>query len=97
MAVTQADVEHVAILAHLQFSPEEKEKLTAQLNTILTYMDQLNTLNTDQIEPLSHVIALSNVFREDVTSPGVSRQEALKNAPARTEKFFKVPKVIGEH
>jgi aspartyl-tRNA(Asn)/glutamyl-tRNA(Gln) amidotransferase subunit C len=85
------------MLAHLQFSPEEKEKLTAQLNTILTYMDQLNTLNTDQIEPLSHVIALSNVFREDVTSPGVSRQEALKNAPARTEKFFKVPKVIGEH
>jgi aspartyl-tRNA(Asn)/glutamyl-tRNA(Gln) amidotransferase subunit C len=94
MAVTRDDVEHVAALAQLQFSPEEMGRLTTQLNTILTYIDQLNALNTEGITPLSHVIELGNVFREDVLTPGLLREEVLKNAPARTEKFFKVPKVI---
>jgi aspartyl-tRNA(Asn)/glutamyl-tRNA(Gln) amidotransferase subunit C len=96
MSVTIQDVEHVAALARLSFSEEEKQKLTAQLNEILRYMEQLNTLDTTNIEPLSHVIELQNVFREDVQRPSLPREEALKNAPSKTEEFFKVPKVIGD-
>ena len=96
MSVTIEDVEHVALLARLSFSRNEKMKLTAQLNEILHYMEQLNALDTSGIEPLSHVIELSNVFRDDVLKPCLDRVDALKNAPARTEKFFKVPKVISE-
>jgi aspartyl-tRNA(Asn)/glutamyl-tRNA(Gln) amidotransferase subunit C len=96
MSVTLKDVDHVASLARLSFSEEEKVKLMDQLNTILAYMDELNTLDTSGVEPLSHVIELSNVFREDTLLPCVTREEALQNAPARSEKFFKVPKVIGD-
>ena len=96
MSVTLKDVEHVAALAKLSFTPAEMDLLTAQLNTILTYMDQLNALNTENVAPLAQVIELSNVFREDVPVPGLSRDEALRNAPAQNGTFFKVPKVIGE-
>jgi len=96
MSVTIKDVEHVAALAKLSFSNEEKEKLTVELNDILKYMEQLDKLDTTGVEPLSQVIELSNVFREDEVRPCVTREDALKNAPAKTEKFFKVPKVIGE-
>lgn len=96
MAVTLQDVEHVAALARLSFPEDERKRLTAQLNEILKYMEQLNTLDTRDVEPLSHVIELSNVFRADQRIPGITRSEALKNAPASTDKFFKVPKVIGE-
>jgi aspartyl-tRNA(Asn)/glutamyl-tRNA(Gln) amidotransferase subunit C len=96
MPVTVHDVEHIAALANLEFSPEEKEKFTLQMNQILEYMEQLNKLDTSSVEPLSHVIELKNVFREDVVKPGVSTEDALKNAPSKTEEFFKVPKVIGE-
>ena len=96
MPVSIQDVEHVAALAKLAFTEEEKRKLTAQLNDILTYMEQLNALDTRDVEPLSHVVDVSNVFREDVLTPGLTREEALRNAPASTEKYFKVPKVIGD-
>jgi aspartyl-tRNA(Asn)/glutamyl-tRNA(Gln) amidotransferase subunit C len=96
MPVTIQDVERVAALAHLDFSAEEKVKLTAELNTILTYMDQLNRLDTSSVEPLAQVVQLQNVVREDLLVPGFSREEALKNAPAKTGAFFKVPKVIGD-
>ena len=96
MSVTIQDVERVAALAHLDFSAEEKEKLTAELNTILTYMDQLNRLDTSTVEPLAQVVQLHNAFREDISVPGISREEALKNAPAKTEAFFRVPKVISD-
>ena len=96
MSVTIKDVEHVSKLARLSFPDAEKEKLTHELNDILKYMEQLNSLDTSNIEPLSHVIELTNVFRDDEVKPGVTREEALKNAPAKSEQFFKVPKVIGE-
>jgi aspartyl-tRNA(Asn)/glutamyl-tRNA(Gln) amidotransferase subunit C len=96
MSVSIKDVEHIAELARLEFTEEEKGKLTAQLNSILAYMEQLNTLDTSAIEPLSHVIELSNVFREDAVKPGLATDDALKNAPSKTERFFKVPKVIGD-
>jgi aspartyl-tRNA(Asn)/glutamyl-tRNA(Gln) amidotransferase subunit C len=96
MAVTVKDVEYVAALAKLSFTEEEKQKLTAQLNEILQYMEQLNKLDTENVEPLSHVIELTNVFRPDELGPTLSQEETLRNAPASTGKFFKVPKVIRE-
>ena len=94
MAVTLKDVEHVASLARLEFSDEEKKVLMNQLNRILDYMEKLDELDTSNVEPLSHVIPLTNVFREDVVKPSQPISEVLKNAPRKTDKFFKVPKVI---
>jgi len=96
MPVTISDVEHVAALARLSFSDEEKRTLTHELNEILEYMEQLNALDTHMVAPLSHVIELSNALRDDTLTPGLTQEEALLNAPAKTEKFFKVPKVIGD-
>ena len=96
MPITMKDVEHIAQLAKLEFTDAEKEKFTHQLNQILEYVEQMNKLDTSHVEPLSHVIELSNVFRADEVKQGVSTEEALKNAPSKTEEFFKVPKVINE-
>ncbi len=96
MSVTLNDVEHIATLARLEFTDEEKATFTQQLNSILAYVEQLNKLDTTNVEPLAHVIELEDAFREDVVKAGVTQEDALKNAPAKTEKFFKVPKVIGD-
>lgn len=96
MAVTLEDVEHIASLAKLEFTEAEKEVFTHQLNTILAYVEQLNKVDTSAVEPLSHVIEYQNVFREDVVHPGLGQEEALRNAPAKTDQFFRVPKVIGD-
>jgi len=95
MSITIKEVEHIAALARLEFSDEEKEKFTHQLNDILQYIEKLNELDTSKVEPLSHVIELSNVFRDDAVKPSISAEEALKNAPAKVDTLFKVPKVIG--
>lgn len=96
MSVTRKDVEHIAKLARLEFTDEEMATFTHQLNAILAYVEQLNTLDTSNVEPLSHVIELDNAFREDVLRPGLTQEEALNNSPVKSEKFFKVPKVIGD-
>ena len=95
MSVTRKDVEHIAELARLKFKDEELESFTDQLNEILAYMEQLNELDTENVEPLSHPVEGGNVFREDEVSPSIDREDALKNAPGRNEEFFRVPKVIG--
>ena len=95
MAITIKDVEYIAELARLEFTAEEKERFAQQLTDILHYMEKLNELDTTNVEPLSHVIELSNVFRDDVVMPSIPTEEALKNAPAKTDSHFKVPKVIG--
>ncbi len=96
MAVTINDVERIAKLARLEFTEAEKEKFTHQLNQILAYIEKLNELDTTNVEPLSQVIELKNVFREDEVKPSYPREEMLQNAPSRTDKHFKVPKVIGD-
>jgi aspartyl-tRNA(Asn)/glutamyl-tRNA(Gln) amidotransferase subunit C len=96
MSVTIKDVEHIAALAKLEFTEEEKEKFTYQLNKILEYVEQLNKLDTEKVEPLSHVIELGRVLRPDDVKKGIDAEDALKNAPSRDDKFFKVPKVISE-
>lgn len=94
MSVTRKDVEYIAELARLKVNDQELDSFTEDLNEVLTYIDKLNELNTDNIEPLSHPVEGNNAFREDIVRPSVSTEDALKNAPDRDESFFKVPKVI---
>lgn len=94
MPVSIKDVEKIAELARLKFDDAELEGLTTEMNTILRYMEKLNELNTDNVEPLSHPNESTNVFREDQLKESVTTEDALKNAPDKDDKFFKVPKVI---
>ena len=94
MKITVKDVQYVANLARLELTDEELENLTKQLDGILTYMNKLNELDTEGIEPLSHVLPLKNVYREDKVTSSLPVEEVLKNAPCREGGFFKVPKVI---
>lgn len=96
MSVTMKDVEYVAELARLSLNDQEKEKFTHQLNDILKYVEKLNELDTSSVEPLEHVTDFSDVTRDDEVTPSLSREEALRNAPDRTEKFFRVPSVRGD-
>ena len=93
MPVTM-DVDKVAQLARLKFSEEEKRDLSSKLSDILSYMEQLNRLDTEDVEPTAHVLPLKNVFREDVVAPSMPQKELLANAPDQTMGHFKVPKVI---
>ena len=94
MALTRDEVLHAANLARLSLAPEEIELFTRQLNDILAYVEKLQELDTTGVEPLAHVIPLCNVFREDVVAPGLDREAALANAPAREEGAFVVPRII---
>ena len=94
MKITKKDVEHVAKLARLRLTEEEKEKFGKQLSEILEYVEKLNELDTEKVKPASHVVPLKNVMREDEVKPSLSVEEALANAPAREGKYFKVPKII---
>lgn len=82
------------MLARLSLTEEEKELFGVQLSSILDYMEKLNELDTENIEPTSHVISLSNVMREDVPRDSIPRKDALSNAPDRTDIFYRVPKII---
>lgn len=95
MAVSVQDVRKIAHLAKLHFSETEEEHLTGELNEILHYMEQLNELDTEHVEPLYHVLELSNVLRKDVIKPSLPQEQALQNAPLSGDGFFKVPKVLG--
>ncbi len=95
MSVTIKDVERIAALAKLEFSDAEKESFTRHFNEILAYMEQLNSVDTANVEPLAQVIAIDNVFRDDTVTPSTPTDTALQNAPDRTEEHFRVPKVIG--
>ncbi len=95
MSVTRKDVEHIAELARLKFKEDELENFTEQLNEILSYVEKLNELDTENVLPLSHPVEGENVFREDEVKVSVDRKDALKNAPDSDDEFFRVPKVIG--
>ena len=94
MKINKTEIEHIAMLARLSLSEEEKELFSSQLGGILDYMEQLNGLDTEGIEPTSHVLSIQNVMREDIPGASLPRPEALMNAPSRTEQFFRVPKII---
>lgn len=94
MKITEDVVEYVAHLSRLEFSPEEVNIYTAQLDRILQYMDKLNTLDTTGIEPTTHAIPLVDVMRADEVSAGLTVEESVGNAPERTDSFFRVPPII---
>lgn len=94
MAVTKNDVEHIAKLAKLEIKEYEINEFTSQLNQVLEYVDKLNELDTENVEPLSHPVEGENVFREDILKNSISTNDALKNSVSKTEEYFKVPKVI---
>jgi aspartyl-tRNA(Asn)/glutamyl-tRNA(Gln) amidotransferase subunit C len=92
--ITKEQIQHIAVLSRLNLSEEEKYLFGSQLSSILDYMDQLNELDTRETEPTSHVLSLSNVMRDDIPASSLPREEALKNAPSRSENFYRVPKII---
>ncbi|MDE2483745.1 MAG: Asp-tRNA(Asn)/Glu-tRNA(Gln) amidotransferase subunit GatC [candidate division NC10 bacterium] len=96
MKITLKEVEHVARLARLELTAEEKERMRAQLDSILSYIDKLNELDTSAVEPTSHVLPMTNVFRKDEVTPSVAQEAALANAPDRHDLFFRVPRILEE-
>jgi len=94
MSITRQNVEHVANLAKLRLTDTEIDNYTKQLGDILTYMEKLDELDTSDVEPLSHVMDVTNAFRDDEPQKCLDRDEALSNAPKSDGEFFVVPKVI---
>ena len=92
--ISSETMDYVGILAKLELSLEEKEAARKDMERMLDYIDQLNELDTSQTEPLSHVFAVNNVFREDVVTNGDEREKILKNAPEQKDGAFKVPKTV---
>lgn len=84
----------MAHLARLAISEEEVEKFTNQLDAIITFAEQLNELNTEGVEPTTHVLDIKNVLREDKAQHGIPREEVLKNAPEHQDGQFKVPSIL---
>lgn len=94
MIITDEIIDYVSSLARLDLSTEEKTKIKGEIEKIIDYMDVLNTLDTTDVEPMSHVLPVTNVFREDVVVPSVPREEILANAPEADEGAFRVPKTV---
>jgi aspartyl-tRNA(Asn)/glutamyl-tRNA(Gln) amidotransferase subunit C len=94
MKITKETIEHVANLARLNLTELEKEKLTTEMESIISYVDKLNELDTTGIEPSSHVLPIQNVFREDIIIDSYDREKILANAPQKEDGCFKVPKVV---
>lgn len=87
-------VRKVALLARLELTEAEEQQLTEQLSGILDYVQQLNELNTDDVEPTTRAIELSNITRQDELEPFEDRESILEIAPDREDDFFKVPKIL---
>lgn len=96
MSISKEQVEHIATLARLRLSAEERDQFTIQLNQILQYAEKLNELDTQDIEPTSHVYPMSNVMRKDEVKPSLLREKALSNAPDQQDGMFQVPAVFEE-
>jgi aspartyl-tRNA(Asn)/glutamyl-tRNA(Gln) amidotransferase subunit C len=94
MEVNDALIENLANLARLQFDNEERKEIKKDLQRMISFVEKLNELNTDGVEPLLHMTDETNVLREDEINGSVSREEALQNAPSTDGIYFKVPKVI---
>jgi len=91
--ITVKDVEHVAKLARLELTEEEKELYTKQLGDVLKYVDQMNEVDTSDVKPMCQVVDFVNVMREDEVIHDISREELMSNAPDEENGFFKVPKI----
>ncbi len=94
--ITEAEVRHVSYLARLNPTDEEVRLFSGQLSEILAYVEQLNEVDTTDIQPTAHALPLRNVFRDDLPAAGLDTDRALANAPRREGPFFAVPKVLDQ-
>jgi aspartyl-tRNA(Asn)/glutamyl-tRNA(Gln) amidotransferase subunit C len=94
MKLSPAEVRHVAVLARLELAEEEVETLCSDLSSILSYIEKLSELDTDEVEPTSHVVSMKTPYREDEVTNSPSTEDALANAPQREGTFFVVPSII---
>lgn len=94
MNITPKDVEQVARLARLELTEEEIERFTGDLNGILEYVQKMNELDTEGVNPTSHVLPLANVMREDEVRPSLPIEKVMKNAPDAEDGQFRVPPVL---
>ncbi len=92
--ISDETIEYVGILAKLELSGEEKEQAKKDMGRMLDYIDQLNELDTEGVEPMSHVFPVQNVFREDVVTNGDDHEAMLANAPERREDSYIVPMTV---
>ena len=96
MKLSQQEVEYVADLARLQVSESEKEQLSHQLSSILTYMEELSQVDTEGVSPMASVVSQANVLREDEIRKSLPQEKAVGNAPAAKDGLFQVPKIISD-
>ena len=94
MAITKKEVEHVAKLAQIRVSEEEKEKLAGELSVIIEFIDKLKGADIEGVEPTSHVLPLKNVMRDDVVKDSLSVSDVLANAPSQERGHFRVPRIM---
>ena len=94
MAAAEFDVTYVARLARISLSPEEEQKLSAQLGNILSYIEKLKQADVSGVEPTAHAFPLVNVARPDEVRASMSNEDALRNAPAKANGLFIVPKIV---
>lgn len=94
--ISQEQVRHIAMLARLKLTDDEVASFSQELSAILDYVNQLEEVNVENVDPTAHVVNINNVFRDDVVRPSFDPDTALANAPNREESFFKVPKVLDQ-
>ena len=92
--ISDETIEYVGILAKLELSDEEKEQAKKDMGSMLDYIDKLSELDTEGVEPMSHVFPVKNVFREDIVTNGDTRSELLKTAPGQKDGMFVVPRTF---
>ena len=92
--ISDETIEYVGILAKLELSGQEREQAKKDMGSMLDYIDKLGELDTEGVEPMSHVFPVNNVFREDVVTNGDMREEILKNAPEEKDGMFVVPRTF---
>ena len=96
MKISEQDIKTVASLSRLRIREEEADDVIFQLNKILTYVENLQAIDTANIEPTTYALPMQNIFREDKVKPSLARELALSNAPLKEDGYFKVPRVLEE-
>lgn len=93
-AGTNIDIDHVATLARISLTEEEKRLFSSQLGDVLAYIEKLKAVDVSGVEPMAHAFPVYNVWAEDVPGPSISVEQAMANAPSSRENMISVPKVV---
>ncbi|MHC4637703.1 MAG: Asp-tRNA(Asn)/Glu-tRNA(Gln) amidotransferase subunit GatC [Planctomycetota bacterium] len=95
--IDEVQVRKVAKLSRLELTDAEVEEFAGQLSAIIDYVEKMNELNTDDVEPMAHCLAITNCLREDVVKESLSVEQVLSNAPQHDDEFFRVPKILDDN